>query len=137
MWSLGHCWRSISLRLTDGAQPMEIFTFAVDDFIIHDTRSPHNDTLSLYYSAYLNGDLVKSRVIALGDFDNGEYSVIDYVPSDIGPGIAVVVNDPDAKVAFNFQLVNSSTPLNAWLQGNLASAAQALASFATGIKGAG
>jgi len=85
---------------------MDLYTFTVEDFIIHDTRSVHNDTLSLSYTAYVDGDMVASRLISLGDFDNGEYSTIDYVPSDVGPSLGpVVINDPAAKCAFIFQLV--------------------------------
>ena len=67
---------------------MDLYTFTVEDFIIHDTRAVHNDTLRLSYTAYVDGDMVASRLISLGDFDNGEYSTIDYVPSDVGPSSA-------------------------------------------------
>ena len=85
---------------------MDLYTFTVEEFFIHDTRAAHNDTLGLGYAAYVDGDLVASRLISLGDFDNGEYSTIDYVPSDVGPSLApVVINDPAAKSAFIFQLI--------------------------------
>jgi hypothetical protein len=116
---------------------MDIYTFVVEDFIIHDTRSLHNDTLSLYYSAYVDGDLVANHLISMGDFDNGEYSTIDYVPSDQSPGVAVVINDPSANVAFNFQLVNAGNPPGGSLSARLASTAKGVFSSATGLKGAG
>jgi hypothetical protein len=116
---------------------MDIYTFVVEHFIIHDTRALHNDTLTLYYSAFVDGDLVASHLISMGDFDNGEYSVVDYVPSDQSPGLVVVINDPAAKVAFNFQLVNAGNPPGGSLAARLASVAQAIFSSATGLKGAG
>lgn len=116
---------------------MDIYTFVVEDFIIHDTRALHSDTLSLYYSAYVDSDLVANHLISMGDFDNGEYSTIDYVPSDQSPGVVVVINDPSAKVAFNFQLVNAGNPPGGSLSARLASTAQQVFSSATGLKGAG
>jgi hypothetical protein len=116
---------------------MDIYTFVVQDFIIHDTRALHNDTLTLYYSAYVDGDLVANHLISMGDFDNGEYSTIDYVPSDQSPGVVVVINDPSAKVAFNFQLVNAGNPPGGSLIARLSSTAQQVFSSATGLKGAG
>src|SRR5450755_297663 len=86
------------------SQSVDIYTFVLENFIIHDTRALHSDTLYLYYSAYLDGDLVANHLISMGDLDNGEYSTIDYVPSDRSPGVVAVINDPSAKVAFNFQL---------------------------------
>jgi hypothetical protein len=116
---------------------MDIYTFVVEDFIIHDTRARHNDTLKLYYSAFVDGDLVASHFISLGEFDNGEYSTIDYVPSNQSPGVVVVINDSGAKVAFNFQLVNAGDTPGGSLLAQLASVAQSIFSSATGLKGAG
>jgi hypothetical protein len=116
---------------------MDIYTFVVEDFIIHDTRALHNDTLTLYYSALADGDLIANHLISMGDFDNGEYSTVDYVPSDQSPGLAVVINDPKAKVAFSFQLVNAGNPPGGSLAARLASTAQQLFGSATGLKGAG
>lgn len=116
---------------------MDIYTFVVEDFIIHDTRALHSDTLYLYYSAYLDGDLVANHLISMGDLDNGQYSTIDYVPSDRSPGVVVVINDPSAKVAFNFQLVNAGNPPGGSLSARLSSTAQGMFSGATGLKGAG
>ena len=98
---------------------MDLYTFTVENFFITDTRALHNDTLKLSYSAYVNGDAaVPPRLISLGDFDNGEYSTVDYVPSDQSPGLAnVVINDPTAKVAFIFQLVNAGNVPDGALSG--------------------
>jgi hypothetical protein len=116
---------------------MDLYTFTVEDFIIHDTRALHNDTLTLSLSATIDGDVVASRLISLGDFDNGQYSTVDYVPSDHGPGLnEVVVNDPTAKVAFAFQLVNSSLP-EGTLSARLVATADQLASITAGLAGAG
>jgi hypothetical protein len=117
---------------------MDLYTFTVEDFIIHDTRAVHNDTLSLSYAAYVDGDMVASRLISLGDFDNGEYSTINYVPSDIGPSLApVVINDPAAKSAFIFQLVNAGNVPEGALTGRVAATADQLAGITAGLAGAG
>jgi hypothetical protein len=119
-------------------EAMDLYTFTVEDFIIHDTRAVHNDTLWLSYAAYVDGDMVASRVISLGDFDNGEYSTIDYVPSDVGPSLApVVINDPAAKCAFIFQLVNAGNVPEGALTGRVAATADQLAGITAGLAGAG
>ena len=117
---------------------MDLYTFTLEDFIIHDTRAVHNDSLWLSYAAYVDGDMVASRVISLGDFDNGEYSTIDYVPSDVGPSLApVVINDPAAKCAFIFQLVNAGNVPEGALTGRVAATADQLAGITAGLAGAG
>jgi hypothetical protein len=117
---------------------MDLYTYTVEDFIITDTRALHNDTLKLSYSAYVNGDSVANRLISLGDFDNGEYSTVDYVPSDQSPGLAdVVINDPTAKVALIFQLVNAGNVPEGALTGRLAATADQLAGIGAGLAGVG
>jgi hypothetical protein len=116
---------------------VDIYTFLVKDFLIHTTRSPLSDTVFLYYSAFVGGDLVASRLISFGDLGTGQYSTVDYVPSDHTPGLEVVINDPSAKVAFNFQLVNAGNPPGGTLSARLAGPAQQLFNSAAGIKGAG
>lgn len=116
---------------------MDIYTFLVKDFMIHRTRAPLSDTLFLYYSAFAGGDLVASRIISFGDLGTGQYSTVNYVPPDHTPGLEVVINDPSAKVAFNFQLVNAGNPPGGTLSARLAGPAKQLFSSASGIKGAG
>jgi hypothetical protein len=116
---------------------MDTYTFVVENFYILDTRALHNDTLYLYYTAYVDHDLVASHLIKLGDFDNGEYSTVDYVPSDQSPGVVVVINDPGADVAFNFQLVNAGNPPGGSIPARLASTAQSIFSSAVGLQGVG
>jgi hypothetical protein len=117
---------------------MDLYTYTVENFFITDTRALHNDSLKLSYSAYINGDAVASRLISLGDFDNGEYSTVDYVPSDEGPGLTnVVINDPTAKVAFIFQLVNAGNVPEGALTGRLAATADQIAGITAGLSGAG
>jgi hypothetical protein len=114
-------------------ETVDLYTFTVEDFIIHDTRAEHNDTLGLSYTAYVDGDMVASRLISLGDFDNGEYS-----PSDVGPSLApVVINDPAAKSAFIFQLVNAGHVDEGALSGRTAATADQLALITAGLAGAG
>jgi len=38
----------------DRYESMDLYTFIVEDFFIHDTRSIHNDTLQLSYSAFVD-----------------------------------------------------------------------------------
>jgi hypothetical protein len=117
---------------------MDIYTFVVENFYITKSRAFHNDTLYLYYSAYVAQDLVASHLIYLGDdFDSGEFSTVEYVPSDQSPGLVVVINDPSADVAFNFQLVNAGNPPGGSIPARLASTAQSIFSSATGIEGVG
>ena len=117
---------------------MDLYTFTVEEFFIHDTRAVHSDTLGLSYTAYIDGDMVASRLISLGDFDNGEYGTSDYVPSDVGPSLApVVINDPAANSAFIFQLVNAGHVAEGALSGRVVATADQLALFTPGLAGAG
>lgn len=117
---------------------MDLYTFVVEDFIIRDTRSLHADTLHLSHSAYVDGDLVASSVHLLGDFDNGQYGTADYVASDQSPGVAnVVINNPQAKAAFVFQLVNAGHVSQGTAVAGLAAAAQKLKDITGGLAGAG
>ena len=117
---------------------MDLYTFVVEDFIIRHTRSVHNDTLHLSHSAFVDGDLVASSVHLLGDFDNGEYSTVDYVPSDQSPGLAnVVMNNPQSKTAFIFQLVNAGHVSQSTAVAGLSAAASKLKDVAGGLAAAG
>jgi hypothetical protein len=107
---------------------IDLYTFTVESFSINDTRALHNDTLSLGYSVYVDGDLVSNLVIPLGDFDNGNYNTADYTPAGVGPGLAnVVINNPNAKSAFVFQLVNAGNVPAGALTGRIAATADQLA----------
>ena len=112
---------------------MDIYTFVVENFYIIVTRARHNDTLYLYYSAYVAKDLVASYLISMGDFDNGEYSTADYVPPGKS-GLVVVINDPCADVAFNFQLVNAGNAPAGSLPARLASVAHRFSAARRGFK---
>jgi len=117
---------------------VDLYTFVVTDFVIHDTRALHNDTLHLSHSAYVDGDMVANHLISMGDFDNGGYHTADYVPAGQSPGLAdVVINDPEAKVAFVFQLVNAGNVPADTLTGRMAASADQLAGITAGLAGAG
>lgn len=115
---------------------MDLYTFVVESFVIHDTRAAHNDTLTLSHSAFVDGDMVAYRTLHMGDFDNGEYSPADYAPDNGGLN-GVVINDPTAKTAFIFQLVNAGNVPDGSLTGRLAATADQLAGITAGLAGAG
>jgi hypothetical protein len=117
---------------------VDLYTFTVETFNISNTRALINDTLWLGYSAYVDGDLVANLQQKLGNFDNGSYQTANYFSPGVGPGLAnVVINDPDAKAGFIFQLINSgNVPANA-LTGQLAATADQLTSILVSIAGIG
>jgi hypothetical protein len=117
---------------------MDVYTFVVETFQIHDTRAFHEDSLKLGYTAHVNGDLVAEQIVDLGEHDNGEYSTIDFVSSDEGPGLTrVVINDPTANVAFIFQLLNAGNVSAQELNGRVVATADQLAGMTAGLAGAG
>lgn len=117
---------------------MDLYTFTVESFDISNTRALFNDTLWLSYSAYVDNDLVGNLQQRLGDFDNGSFQTANYFPPGTGPGLAnVVINNPDAKAGFIFQLVNSNNVPQGALTGRLAATADQLAGILVGIAGAG
>jgi hypothetical protein len=99
----------------------------------------HEDGLQLGYSVYVDGDLVASPlVLSLGDFDNGKYRTVEHVPQDSAPGLGpVVINDPTAKVAFMFQLLNTGNAPQGALSGRIAGTADQLAGITAGLSGVG
>jgi hypothetical protein len=117
---------------------VDLYAFTVESFNISNTRAAINDTLWLSYSAYVDGDLVGNLQQKLGDFDNGSYQTANYFPPGVGPGLDnVVMNDPDAKVGFIFQLVNSGNVPQGALTGRLAATADQLAGILVGLAGVG
>jgi hypothetical protein len=118
---------------------MDLYRFVVEEFTIHDTRALHEDSLKLGYSAYVDDDLVASPpVLPLGDFDNGNYRTVEHVPQDDSPGLGpIVINDPTAKVAFMFQLLNAGNAPEGALSGRVAATADQLAGITAGLSGAG
>lgn len=89
---------------------MDFYDFAVTHFRILARRSgwEQTDTLRLSHAAYIDGEMVAYKFVTLGDFDDGYYATQDHIPQGQVPGLtSVVINDPFAQVAFNFQLVNA------------------------------
>jgi hypothetical protein len=116
---------------------VDLYSFVVEDFIIHDTRALHTDTLTLSHTAFVDGDMVAHRALAkMDDFDNGEYSPSDYAP-DSGGLEGVVINDPAATVMFIFQLVNANNAPEGSLSGRLAATADQIAGIVGGAAALG
>src|ERR1700684_3874285 len=89
---------------------VDLYTLAVESFSITQTRALHTDTLRLSVTAHVDGDIVAQSFYSLGDFNNGDYTTASFIPAGQTPGVAgVVINDPAAKVAFIFQLVNAGS----------------------------
>jgi hypothetical protein len=119
---------------------MDLYTLKVDSFSISNTRSVFNDTLHLAYAAFVDGDKVAQRVgLDLGDLGNGNYDLEGDPRWALEKGglAGVVINDPMAKVAFNFQLVNASNVPAGALSGRVSATADQLAGIAAGLGGWG
>jgi hypothetical protein len=112
---------------------MDSYSLVVNSFTIHDTRSAINDTLWLSVSAFVDGDMVDSWSVKLGDFDNGTY----FTPESIRNHPPVVINDRRSKVAFIFQLLNSGNADPGVLDGRVAATSDQLAGITAGLAGAG
>jgi hypothetical protein len=117
---------------------MDFYNFAMTGFFISDTRSRHEDTLRLSHAVSVDGDIVAYDFVSLGDFNNGDYATQDYVRAGEQSGIAgVVINDPLAKVAFTFQLINAGNGSRGELDGRTVATADQLAGIGAGLAGAG
>jgi hypothetical protein len=117
---------------------MDYYRFVVTSFEIAHTRSIHDDTLQLAHSVHVDDDVVASNVVKLGDFNNGTYQTEDYVHGTDPLGITnLVINDPDSKVTFTFQLLNSGNEGADVLSGRVIATADQLAGIGSGLAGAG
>jgi hypothetical protein len=125
--------------LRGGHALMDYYDFAVTYFYIRGTRAMSNDTLWLSHTASVDGDVVASTLFRLGDFrQQAGYDPQNYVPAGSGPGlIGVVINDPEAKVGFAFQLLNAGNVSGDAMNGRVASTADQLAGIVAGLSGAG
>ena len=110
---------------------MDIYSLDIESFTIHDTRALHKDTLWLNMSAFIDGDLANSWSLRLGEFNNGVHQVAQAVRDRPG----TVINDPDAKVVLNFQLVNSANVPADTMSGRMAGTADQLAGITAGLAG--
>jgi hypothetical protein len=122
---------------------MDLYWFKVDSFEIIGTRAPVADDLILVYAAYADGDVVASKLLRLTDGHGGfeapalNLNPDDYVPDAQKGGLRVVINDPLAKVAFNFQLVNAGNVPASLLTARVASTADQMAGILAGVSAAG
>jgi hypothetical protein len=121
------------------APSMDFYDFVVAGFTITDTRSFHEDTLRLGHTAYVDGDLVAYNLVGLsGGFNNGDFATQDYVRVGQSVGLSgVVINDPFAKVAFIFQLLNAGNAPSNELDARIVATADQMVSLAAGLAGAG
>ena len=110
---------------------MDRYSLIVEQFTIHDTRALHNDTLWLNVSAFVDGDLVNSWSDKLGDFNNGTY----FTPQSVRDHPPTVINDPQSKVQFIFQLVNNGNVPSGQLSGRVAATADQLAGITSNVAG--
>jgi hypothetical protein len=110
---------------------MDRYSLIVEQFTIHDTRALHNDTLWLNVSAFVDGDLVDSWSDKLGDFNNGTY----FTPQSVRDHPPTVINDPQSKVQFIFQLVNNGNVPSGQLSGRAAATADQLAGITSNLAG--
>ena len=118
---------------------MDYYRFVVTNFKIDHTRSIHNDTLHLTHTVHVDGDMVAFNTLALGDFNNGTYDTQNYVHGTDTLGIPnLIINNPQAKVSFLFQLLNAgNSSSNATLIARVAATADQLAGIGSGLASAG
>jgi hypothetical protein len=110
---------------------VDTYSLDIEKFTIHHTRALDEDTLWLNMSTFVDGVLANSWSLRLGEFDDGVHPVAHAVRARPG----TVINDPDAKVVLNFQLVNSgdgNVDPDA-LSGRLAATADQMAGIVAGI----
>jgi hypothetical protein len=111
---------------------MELYSLVVESFTIHDTRSPHNDSVFLNVSTFVDGDLVDTwSSKKLGDYNNGTYST----PTAVRNHPPVVINDPQATAQFIFQLVNNGNVSDSVFNSRAAATADQLAGLSAGAIG--
>lgn len=58
---------ALELHIPGRETLMDYYDFFVTEFTIHDTRALHNDTLHLAYSVSVDGDVIASSLLKLGD----------------------------------------------------------------------
>jgi len=112
---------------------VDSYSLVVESFTIHDTRSAINDTLWLNVSAFVDGDMIDSWSVRLGDFDNGTY----FTPESVRDHPPVVINDRRSKVTFIFQLVNNGNVDAGVFNARVAATADQLAGITAGLAAAG
>jgi hypothetical protein len=76
------------------------YTFSLDSFHIDNTRSLHEDTDVVSVALKVDGQTIGPEISRVGDVNNGDHPV----GLSIGP---ILVDRPDARIEFNFQILNS------------------------------
>jgi hypothetical protein len=108
---------------------MDRYSLIVEQFNIHHTRALHHDTLWLNVSAFVDGDLVDSWSDNIGDFNNGTY----FTPQSVHDHPPTVINDPQSKVQFIFQLMNNGNVPSGQLSGRAAATADQLSGITSNL----
>ena len=99
---------------------MDFYRFVVTEFEIGLTRALDEDELYLSHTAHVDGTLVASDFMHLGSFSDGTHQTGD-------AGLAsVVINDPNVKVDFVFQLVNAGNASSETVEAALLGTAEQL-----------
>lgn len=125
---------------------MDLFTLHVEQVHIDNTRSWLDDVLHLGYTVTVNGELFALKQLYLRNpwppfgpefgFNNGTFVPDDHVAPDQRGGLArVVINDPMARVAFAFQLVNANNLSENTISGRLIATADQMAGIVAGLAG--
>jgi hypothetical protein len=116
---------------------MDGYDLYVTNFRVNDTRSAHHDTLYLSHTVHVNGELVASNTVSLGDFNNGDYDPAEYAPGEQVGLRGIVINDPEARTVFMFQLLNAGHANAGTIDAHIAGTAGYLAGIAGGAQVAG
>jgi hypothetical protein len=97
---------------------MNLYTFKLEQFLIDNTRSRHQDTDSVAFGLQIGGHPFPSQTFFAGDVNNGNHAVNLAFPS-------VLINDADIPVAFTYDIYN----------GDASKLPTTLAAFATSLAG--
>jgi hypothetical protein len=105
---------------------VDFYRFVVTEFEIGLTRALDDDELYLSHTAHVDGTLVASNFVHLGSFSDGTHQT-----GDVGL-LSVVINDPNVKVDFVFQLVNAGNASSETVEAALLGTAEQLIGIGAG-----
>ena len=117
-WPAVAKWEKSSQKLV---ADMDFYKFVVTEFEVGITRALDTDELYLSHTAHVDGTLVASNFVHLGPFSDGTH----LTPGGAGL-LSVVINDPNVKVEFVFQLVNAGNASSGTVEAALLGTAEQL-----------